>query len=278
MKTTCLTKPTITPINRFGSIASLVSGCVTALGLCTIAAAQHRGDILLDINPTPSPHIRTNQHDLNGVATPDIRAFAATLGVAFPNFTDSPGFDCLSGTFPFPSSNGFRIRKALRLWDGTDFHVIPAERMEIAFGPLGPVLTPMTDEIVTGFTLSVGSNGQWHRHLEYTLGDPADAGVYLLELELFSSVPTIGQSDPFWLVFNQNSSADDADAAKQWVEDNYVAPPCRADWNGDGRGNSQDFFDFLTGFFAQNADFNADGVTNSQDFFDFLSAFFAGCP
>jgi hypothetical protein len=42
--------------------------------------------------------------------------------------------------------------------------------------------------------------------------------------------------------------------------------------------NSQDFFDFLTSFFASDADFNGDMVTNSQDFFDFLSCFFAGCP
>ncbi len=49
------------------------------------------------------------------------------------------------------------------------------------------------------------------------------------------------------------------------------------DQNGDLVINSQDFFEFITDFFAASADFNADGVTNSQDFFDFLSAFFAGC-
>jgi len=55
-------------------------------------------------------------------------------------------------------------------------------------------------------------------------------------------------------------------------------PVCPCDWNMDHVLNSQDFFDFLSNFFANNADFNHDMVTNSQDFFDFIACFFTGCP
>jgi hypothetical protein len=51
----------------------------------------------------------------------------------------------------------------------------------------------------------------------------------------------------------------------------YVAtlqePACAPDANADGAVDSQDFFHFLTAFFAGVADFNEDGLTDSQDFF-----------
>jgi hypothetical protein len=54
---------------------------------------------------------------------------------------------------------------------------------------------------------------------------------------------------------------------------------CPSDFNADLTVNSQDFFDFLTAFFATSpsADLNRDTHVNSQDFFDFLAFFFAGC-
>jgi hypothetical protein len=55
---------------------------------------------------------------------------------------------------------------------------------------------------------------------------------------------------------------------------------CPADFNHSGAVDPQDFFDFLSAFFAldPSADFNHSGAVDSQDFFDFLTAFFAGCP
>jgi hypothetical protein len=59
----------------------------------------------------------------------------------------------------------------------------------------------------------------------------------------------------------------------------FIAGFGPVDWDGNDVLNSQDFFNFISDFFAGSADFNRDAVTNSQDFFDFLGCFFnpAGC-
>ncbi|MGE3109220.1 MAG: hypothetical protein AB7G11_15945 [Phycisphaerales bacterium] len=53
---------------------------------------------------------------------------------------------------------------------------------------------------------------------------------------------------------------------------------CLCDLNGSGTVTSQDFFDFLSGFFNGTLDYNHDGIVTSQDYFDFLTCFFVRPP
>jgi choice-of-anchor C domain-containing protein len=61
-----------------------------------------------------------------------------------------------------------------------------------------------------------------------------------------------------------------------------AAPPCSADFNGDGFVNPDDLADFITCFFLQvqfpgacpTADFNADAFLNPDDLADYITAFF----
>jgi hypothetical protein len=237
------------------------------LGAGAAFAQPHAGDILLTIDGTST--INTGHINADGSLNTHERVFGTTLGVTFPNFTDNPGFDCLPGTFPNTSRNGFRILDALRVWDGTDFHLIPDELMEIAFSTLS-VETPATPMVVEGFTLAVGSNGEWHRHLEYTLGAPADPGIYLLQLQIYSNTGTINPTQPFWMVFNQNLDQATLDGVVHWVKVRLAGEfDCgSADFNCDGDvGTDADieaFFSCLAGNCpaapcASGADFNGDG-------------------
>jgi hypothetical protein len=247
-----------------------------AFGFSGSAAAQHAGDILLSVI---EGRIQTGAVLDSGEFDLDERVFISTLGVAFPDFADDPGFDCDPGTFPPNTSIGFRLTAALREWNGTDFVTIPDERVEIAFGPLGPIVTPMTDDTVEGFTIRVGNNGQWHRHLEYTLASPAESGVYLMEMTLHSTAAGIGESRPFWIVFNQNEPGPTVAAAAAWV---VATKLCAADFNGDGFLDFFDYDDFVACFETgacgdSTADFNGDGFVDFFDYDDFVAAFEAGC-
>lgn len=226
-------------------------------------AQPHRGDILLTVT---DDRIRTGITASDGGIGPEERVFQTDLGVAAPNFTADPGFDSLPGTFVPGSRIGFTIQRAVREWNGADFHDRSPAGFEVSFATLA-AYSPPDDTPVTGFTLSVGSNGQWHRHFDYTLMPPADAGVYLLELTLWNSRGTPGESEPFWIVFNQNSPREEADAATRWVRENLIGRPCIADFNGDGGVDGGDVEAFFVAWEAGGsvADVNRDGGVDGAD-------------
>lgn len=253
----------------------IVMAAVVLVAGCGWASAQHAGDVILQVQ---SGVITT--HTWDGAIAADERVFVSILGTSFAAFASDPGFDCVAGTFPYPSKNGFDFLRAMRKWDGAAFIDVPPERIQVEYGPLGPVLTPMDDEVVTGFAIAVGANGEWHRHLEYTLLDPASDGLYVMEMRIWSQAEGIGPSPSFWLVFNQNASVSEQAAAVAWVRRHLVCP---ADYNGDGFVDIYDFTEFVTCFEGgecpqgMSGDFNNDGFADVYDFTDFVSAFETGC-
>jgi len=247
--------------------------CIAAA--CRVAAAQpHGGDVLLTLDTA----IRTN--DDNGPQ----RVFASEMGEVLPDFTDEPGFDNAPGTFPVPSSIGFDVPDALRVWNGTDFSQVSPARMEVAFSTLSR-LTPEAPGVVVGFSLPVGSNGEWHRHLEFTLLPPAGSGVYLLTLRLWSTDPDIGASEPFWVVFNNGADEPTHDAAIDWVRENFLSPACDPDLNQDGNVD-QDDVSYLVNVIGGgenptgiDPDFNLDGNADQDDLSALINVVAGGsCP
>lgn len=222
------------------------------------------------------------------------RVFIAEFGT-FPNFTSTPGFDSLVGAFQGGSQIGFDIRRALRKWDGVSFPEgaggIPPERLQIKLGPAANTrVTPTTDELVTGFSLAVSNSGnsvgEFHHHPGFTLLEPAADGLYLLELQLWSTQAGLGTSAPYWMVFSQNASEEDLHAAASWVRANIWQPVCPADLNNDGMVDDADFVPFVVAYNyllcdppGCPTDFNGDWMTDDADFSIFAVAYDALlCP
>ncbi|MBC7773476.1 MAG: immunoglobulin domain-containing protein [Pyrinomonadaceae bacterium] len=136
------------------------------------------------------------------------------------------------------------------------------------------ITQPVTQTVAEGSTvvLTVAANGaapityQWKRN---NVNVPGATGPSLLMINA-----TPAQSGNYFCAVTNSCGTVNSDVAVVTIESKNT---CVCDWNGDTVLNSQDFFNFVTEFFGDNADFNDDGVTNSQDFFDFLACFFTGC-
>jgi len=193
-----------------------------SLTLAAGASAQHAGDIGLGL---VNNRITTGIAAL-GTFTPGERVFGSEFGEVLPNFTDEPGFDSLAGAFPLGTAITFNVHGGLRRFESGAFSsAIDPVRLSIGFATFTPVLTPTDSSLLPGFAINVNSNGEWHRHLQFTLQSPATNGIYLLEMSLVGNSPLMQESQSFWIVFNQNALEADHDAAMQWVNQNLVPSP-----------------------------------------------------
>jgi len=262
----------------FRILVPFASSFITAAA----AHAQHTGDIHLAVEDGQLVTGRVNPDQSIDLG---IRVFGATFGDSgFPEFTSNPGFDAPPGTFPTGTSIGFNALAGWTAWNGDGFEPADGESLRIAFSSLFVIVE---DEPIEGFTLGVQSNGGWHRHLNYFILGPNDdaedplPGIYLLEMELYSTSASIDPSEPFWKVFNYNMPDSVHLEAIQWVEDNLAGATCQGDFTDDGMVNGADLL-VLLGQWGEcsgecPADMNGDTVVNGADLLVLLSAW-GPCP
>ena len=248
-----------------------VTAAITTAAHTTAAHAQHTGDLALTI---VDGAIATNAFD--GAATTPERVFAANFGdTGVARFTSNPGFEALPGTFAAGSRAGFPPRAGLRRFIDGGLAPVADEQLEIKFLTLSSVVG---SDFTAGFDLAVQSNGGWHRHLNFTLrsagGKLPATGIYVVELELYSTDGVTMPSAPFWIVFNDGASVAEHDAALAWVAANLTggASPCPADLDGDGDVGAPDLATLLSAWGTPDADLTDDGDTNAADLAVMLSA------
>lgn len=221
------------------------------------------------------------------------------------DITDEPGFDSLSGTFDPGASVGVAIRKALRSWDYENghFNEIAEETMVISRFDVW-IETPASDPRPGSFPeLQLGlasATGVLHVHAWFELigdGAPSSDGIYLLELEMWTSMSGVQNSEPFWIIFTKNEDDEDVvHEAEEWVIDNLIDPVpanCPADLTRDGTVNVFDLLALLgqwgacppaeAGARGANgngpcaADLTGDGMVNVFDLLELL-AMWGTCP
>ena len=202
------------------------------------------------------------------------RVFSADFGaLGVPDFTDEPGFLAAPGTFALGSRTGFNITAGLRRFNGSACEPVANERIEAAFLTLSAVIGANP---APGIDLAVQSDGGWHRHFNFTLfadgGKLPTSGIYVAELALYSTDGVTAPSAPFWIVFNDERTEAEHDAAIAWVEANLATPACASDLDGNGETGSADLAMLLSAWGTPAADLTGDGVTDSADIAALLSS------
>lgn len=243
------------------------------------AAAQH-ADILFSVE---GGTIVTAAETPEG-KEPD-RVFAAEFGEGGCDpFTEDPGLEAEPGTFPAGTQLGFDALEGWRAWNGDGFEPAGGEYLLVSFGAQS---FTVADGPAAGFGLFVDGDGGLHKHLDFCQNGcaagcappGADAGVYLLCLQAWTTAPGVDPSPAFYVVFDYGAGEAAHDAAVEWVRRNLLARPCPADVDGDGAVGFPDLTLLLASWGACvlcPADLNGDGLVGFEDLVALLGAW-GGC-
>lgn len=203
---------------------SFVIGAGAAGLVMAAAGAAHAGatDVYVSIE---SGALNIGQIDKDdNIITPGVRVFGGELGEVVPGAGDEPGF--FADSFTPGGTLGFNIIDRLELWNpslGT--FTAATQTMNLSKGGLD-VDTPAADGgFQAGFDFATADGtGFFDDHPEF-LVTPADAGIYLLNLELTS--PGLETSEPIWIVFdNENPGGEvEHDRAIDYVNRVIVPAP-----------------------------------------------------
>ena len=234
----------------------------------------HAGDVYVHLE---DGHIATGLVDEDEVEE-HVRTFESELGESgVPGYSDEPGWEAFPGTFDPNIRVGWNATAGLSRWNGDGFDTDLDETMTVSFGTLS---FEIANAPVNGFSLAVQADGGLHRHIGFYLdnafGAPA-VGVYLVELELYSSTGSPESSEPFWIVFNNEDDEENHEAAVEWVAENMAGEDhdhhCHGDVNDDEHVDVIDLLQLISDWGdcdGCESDLDGDGLVNVTDLLEVL--------
>jgi len=209
-------------------VAALSAGVTASFALAQ--APDDYGDVGIKVENGRVVTKAMSEPFPGGVNFNDSRVFSGEFIVQGGlTFTDEPGLFAQDNTFAPGSVFSVNILKALRVWNGTNFDNISSERLRLELG-LASVFTPTADSLVAGLAFDVPFSGGFDQHfdaflVDSTLANSTATGIFLLEVEYSNSILTGGPSLPNFILFNNNASATEFDAASEYVTNTLVPTP-----------------------------------------------------
>ncbi|MFM7136960.1 MAG: hypothetical protein ACKO1M_07815 [Planctomycetota bacterium] len=194
--------------------------------LAGTALAQHVGDIVLTRPAANGPIVTSGGGWLGPFAG---RVFdEGLMPASAPYTTDAPGFGSATGAFPAGATIRYDFVKQLLYWNGTAM-ATPTATMTLDYRGNRPATITGTDfagapgAVIT----SVGSNGSFHEHLNYTLTSNAAAGLYGVVLTLGPGAGSTGftTSEPFLVTFERGTVDNYATGLSTMVDTAFAPVP-----------------------------------------------------